>query len=338
MTVYLEKGRPTIGGLIIWIIEVLMSGNIKIRGGVFIPTFVTISKLQLRKNTMTTTSTPFVDVAMTRAAYPGGEFNDTLLQAVVTTPVPYGKHGCRHVSLRHPQTRAGGRIYIDNVDIPTFGISDNGYAQMNAQLSISPATKAFLRGLQNHLLDLAYASRATWFPEVESKEALQKQFTPMFKEGRLKRDGDSWPALMRVSLGPNLYRADFEELKGKHLSCVTVDCSVIYLNANGRWGVKMILDSFIVKDAFGSEEEKALYTKFYRTPFNSKKRISGEAKTRPSSPVKKSRLSPIKREKEQEEPIPPMTELKRSVNDCDGCINDRPSQKDHMGPGGCLHL
>ena len=291
------------------------------------------------------TTTPFIDVDLARTTFPGAETNAGLLQAVTTAPVPYGKHGCRHVTLRDPSTRAGGRICIDTADIPVFGISDNGYSQMNAQLSISHTTKTFLRDFQKRLLDLAFENRTAWFPSVDTKEALQKQFTPIFKEGRLKRDGDSWPALMRVTLGPNLFRPDFDELKGKNITCVTVDCSVLYLNSNGRWGVKMVLDSFIVKGAFGSSDEKALYTKFYRTPMNMKKRRveNTETKTPPSSPVKKPRnaiatAGTVKEEEEDLSLLPPMPPLVRMTNDCEGCEGDRPSQKDHMGVHGCLSL
>jgi hypothetical protein len=123
---------------------------------------------------------------------------------------------------------------------------------------------------------------------------------------------------MRVTLGPNLFRPDFDELKGKNLTCLTVDCSVIYLNSNGRWGVKMVLDSFIVKGAFGSSEEKALYTKFYRTPMNMKKRHSENTGTKNpySSPVKKPRtaIAMAKTVEEDLSLLPPMPPLKRMTN------------------------
>lgn len=258
---------------------------------------------------------PFGNVETVRETFSGAGSNTGLLEVVSTPPVPYGKHGCRHVALRDGKTRAGAKICVDTVDIPMFGISDNGYSQMNAQLSIPAQTKTFLRDFTRCLIDAGYENRATWFPTVQTRSEIEKLFTPIFKEGRLKRDGDSWPALMRTSLGSNLFRSDFEELKGKTLACVTIDCSVLYINSNGRWGVKMVLESFIVKGAFGTDCEKALYTKFYRTPMNQKKRRKANALKEPHSPSKKARSDGEDSTDSSEEIALPRPVLTRSVNE-----------------------
>jgi len=234
----------------------------------------------------------------------------------------YGAHGCRHVQISDGKKRKL-LFHLGEVTVPPFGVSVN-YGVLTLKMNISDLVAGKLTEFSAKLAETASENSTQWFARCTSQN-IDSKLAPLFLPGKPRQNGDGlWPPILRVKLGKDLFQADFDAVLKKTLRNVVVSCGPIYILQDGRWGMKLELESFYIEE----QDTKAssldwvflLHQKNREAIKPKQIRRSGSP---PPSPVKR----PLKKVKTQ-----------REQNNCFGCQNDRPSQRDHMGLNGCCNV
>jgi hypothetical protein len=251
--------------------------------------------------------------------------NDDIKQFTASAPKPYGRYGCKHITLSNQETSLPAKIKVAELTLPPFGVNQFG-SSTSLLFNLTEPLKHALYDFTEVLIDTAIISCDVWFDDaLLSESEIRERMSPLFRDGKAKTDGTTWPGTMRVTPGKNCQSAAVLDLGGKTLVDVVIDCSTLYTNKE-KWGVKFTLESYRIK-----VQDKLAKS---RSPEN-RKRPSPEWV--PDSPeITPKRVSRVTN-------IPPMPKLKRQTamvpdQECFGCVNLRPSQRDHQGENGCCNL
>jgi hypothetical protein len=239
-------------------------------------------------------------------------------------PRRYGEYGIRRVYLRSQSTDKSLTLKINKTNFPAFAFSnfDKAKKKFSIVLTVPDETKVELAEFTELLCDTAFICREDWFPNNASvsRAEIKERMVPLWRESKtLKYDGSPWPATMRVQVGKEC-NVDSSAARTECTE-VCLDIGTVYITQDQNWGVKMRLDSFNAE----------------HTEQKSPKRAHSYAQT-PNAPQKKQRQNVSNNDSLPILPPLVLPTLKREttgIGECYGCINNRPSQRDHQGDGGC---
>lgn len=234
----------------------------------------------------------------------------------------YGEYGIRRVYLRSQSTDKSLTLKIARTNFPSFAFSnfDKAKKKFSIVLTVPDETKAELAEFTELLCDTAFICREDWFPNNASvsRAEIKERMVPLWRESKtLKYDGSHWPATMRVQVGKEC-NVDSSAARTECTE-VCLDIGTVYITQDQHWGVKMRLDSFNTE--YGEQKSPKRSISYVQIP---------------DAPQKKQKQN----DNDSFLPLPPLIlpTLKREttgIGECYGCVNNRPSQRDHQGDGGC---
>ena len=235
------------------------------------------------------------------------------------TPKPYGNFGCRHVELRDQKDNTPLTLKLNQLDLPSFALQyyNSQQRKFKATANIPDETKNSLTAFMETLQDTAFICRQDWFPNMDlTRDQIVSLMTPIMRESKnRKRDGSAWPVTISLFVGKSMVPTVDKITPPCSLVDIEIVCNTVYINKDNHWGLKLTLET---KERPQSPKRAA------------------PSREIPTAPAKKQRPSHWAPEELAE--LPPMPQLARETTlqvECYGCVNNRPSQRDHAGEYGC---